>query len=196
VEADKLLLQDLLRISDDVEVLNVLLLIIELRIWLNGSLVLTLDTFVSISVVNFGLGSLSFSVIIDETIVTLKQERLELNENTLDSIGGSPATILGSVLLEHVQTESRTKHIRVSDRGEHFDGRWADRVVLREIDLDVEHATFVLGVGRTSDIGMPGEHVVVEWCGSDTVKGDLTLTDGLQIFLKTSDRVRLVSKDI
>lgn len=87
VEADKLLLQDFLGISNNAEVLEILLLVVEFRIWFNGTFVFALSTFVSISVINFNLSSLGLSVVIDKAILTFKQERLELNENTFNGIG-------------------------------------------------------------------------------------------------------------
>jgi len=80
-------LQDFLGISYNTEVLDILLLVVEFRVWFNGTFVFALSTFVSIGVINFNLSSLGLSVVIDKAIMTFKQERLELNENTLNGIG-------------------------------------------------------------------------------------------------------------
>jgi len=94
-----------------------------------------------------------------------EQEALELDEDGLDRVGGGPAFVPLARAFEHIQAKGLSEDIGVSHVGEQGDRGGTHGVVLREVDLHVEHTAFVGSACGSTNVGVPSEDGIIQGCG-------------------------------
>ncbi len=140
--------------------------------------------------------------------VFFKEETLKLSQDALNAVSGRPSfafLISANCRLDHVQTDVISEDIGMRDGVVQCDGGWMVWVRMRELQLDVENATFIQSALGAKNISMPSENIMVKRPGNNSNSGNgfvlyflkvlnqTLMREGLDIFVNGSAKQSLIS---
>ena len=100
---------------------------------------------------------------------SLEKEGLKLDQDGFDGVGGTPSLVnLFDFAVQHIQAKGVSEHIWMRNRSVQRNLRWGARIVPGDLHLEVEDASLPFGACWSSEVTVPGVHIIWEWFGTDT----------------------------
>jgi hypothetical protein len=140
--------------------------------------------------------------------VFLKKETLKLSQDTLNAVSWRPPfafLISADSRLDHVETDVISEDIGMRDGIVQCDSWWMIGVRVRELQFDVENASFIQSAFGPENITMPSENIMIKRPGNNTNSGNgfvlyflkilnqTFMREGLNVFVNSCAKQSLIS---